>query len=287
MNNKIFSGIFLSATILTLCGCQYIQKNSIFSAFSSPAPEEQAAQNIDPQPIRSPSSIVVCRSHQCAPAKLSMSTEYIYNSLLQLFDNNNYNRALLCQADPSAHTCLENYITIPLMAGITPTNAYIDYVKITDVIVGKKANSINLILNYNITYGGQAADCTPSQSLLFARNINHVIMEDAGYSCKMTTIGQSSVKTLFAIDYIDLDYGYIGGRYSIGISGPAYGGSNGYMMLRMPKNAYPLSPQLKAPTKTSRKGANPYGANIKTTLSTDSTTGNNISDTVQVFPIKK
>ena len=148
-------------------------------------------------------------------------------------------------------------------------------------------NVNNLILNYNITYGGQATDCTPSQSLLFARNINHVIMEDAGYSCKMTTIGQSSVKTLFAIDYVDLDYGYIGGRYSIGISGPAYGGSNGYMMLRMPKNAYPLSPQLKAPTKTSRKGANPYGANIKTTLSNDSTTGNNISDTVQVFPIKK
>ena len=286
MNNKIFSGIFLGATALTLCGCQYIQKTGILNAFSTPMSEDQVTQNVNPDPIRSPSSIVVCRSHQCAPAKLSMSTEYIYNSLLQLFDNNNYNRALLCQADPSAHTCLENYITIPLMAGVTPTNAYIDYVKITDVIVGKKANSINLILNYNVTYGGQTAECTPAQSILFARNINHVILEDAGYNCKMTTIGQSSVKTLFAIDYIDLDYGYIGGSYSIGISGPAYGGSNGYMILRMPKNAYPLSPQLKAPTEITRKGANTYGTEMTVSTTKDNSSQSN-NRAVQVFPINK
>ena len=52
----------------------------------------------------------------------------------------------------------------------------------------------------------------------------------------MTTIGSSTIKTLFAIDYIDLDYGYVGGFYSIGVSGPTYGGGNGYMMIRFPKD---------------------------------------------------
>jgi hypothetical protein len=234
-------------------------------------------------------SIVVCRSHQCAPAKLSMSKEYIFNSLLHLFDNNNYQKILVCQADADAHTCLENFITIPLTVGITPTNAYIDQIKITDVIIGKKAQKINLILNYNLTFGGQTPDCTPSQSILFAKAINHVIIEDAGYNCKMTTIGQSTIKTLFSIDYIDLDYGYIGGHYSVGVSGPAYGGGSGYMLLRLPKNAYPLAPQLKAP-KTPLNIGGPKGTTLN--VSGTSSTSNSDSEittsgSVQVFPINK
>ena len=213
-----------------------------------------------------------------------MSKEYIYNSLLHLFDNNNYQTAFICQADALAHTCLENYITLPIISGITPTNAYIDHVKISDVIIGRNANKINLVLNYNITYGGQTPECTPSQSILFAKGINHVLLEDAGYSCKMTTIGQSNIKTVFSIDYIDLDYGYIGGYYSIGISGPAYGGGSGYMLLRLPKNAYPLSPQLQAPTNNKQKNKMNYEINGAPDNSTISST---TSGNVEIFPISK
>jgi hypothetical protein len=149
--------------------------------------------------------------------------------------------------------------------------------------MGNSGNSLNLILNYNLTYGGQVADCTPSQSLLFARKINHVILEDSGYNCKMTTIGSTNVKTVFAIDYIDLDYGYIGGYYSVGLSGPAYGGGNGYMILRMPKNAYPLSPALKAPKNySSNQSAGPDFSNGILQERQPS-----YANGVQVFPIEK
>ena len=109
------------------------------------------------------------------------------------------------------------------------------------------------------------------------------MLEDAGYTCKMTTIGQSTIKTVFAIDYIDLDYGYIGGYYSIGISGPAYGGGSGYMILRLPKNAYPLAPELKAPEiKAKKKKSGVYG------ITASSPTTREKEDTgVQVFPISK
>ncbi len=241
-----------------------------------------------PAELRNPGAVIVCRSHQCAPAKLTMSKEYVYNSLLHLFDNNNYQKALICQADPASHTCLENYITLPIMAGITPTNAYIDHVKITDVIIGKQANKINLILNYNLTYGGQSPDCTPAQSILFAKNVNHVLLEDAGYTCKMTAIGQTTVKTVFAIDYVDLDYGYIGGFYSIGLSGPAHGGGNGYMLLRLPKNAYPLAPNLKGAQKaTTTKTSAAQNAAGFTTNAVPSTSRKSTGTGVQIFPLSK
>ncbi len=285
MSVKFSSKALLLGAALLLGGCEYFRSHTAVDILTDPFGPGTAKQNyqsdVKVAGVKAPSSIVVCRSHQCAPAKLSMSKEYIYNSLLHLFDNNNYQKVLICQADASAHTCLENYITIPIVAGITPTNAYIDSVRITDVIIGKSADKINLVLNYNLTYGGQTADCTPSQSVMFAKNVNHVLLEDGGYSCKMTTIGQSSVKTVFAIDYIDLDYGYIGGHYSIGISGPAHGGDNGYMILRMPKNAYPLAPELTAPA---QRGGSSSTSAAGSPASASSAANNG---RVQIFPLNK
>lgn len=284
MLQRTFSKLLMLSTICMLCSCEFIRAYTAQEIFGTSVKQDESISYESSVPLlKQPSSIVVCRSHQCAPSKLSMSKEYIYNSLLQLFDNNNYQKLLICQADAQTRTCLENYITLPIKVGIVPTNAYIDHVKVTDVIMGNSGNSLNLILNYNLTYGGQVADCTPSQSLLFARKINHVILEDSGYNCKMTTIGSTHVKTVFAIDYIDLDYGYIGGYYSVGLSGPAYGGGNGYMILRMPKNAYPLSPALKAPKNySSNQSAGPDFSNGILQERQPS-----YANGVQVFPIEK
>ena len=289
MLHKSLRFLMLLTAVAGLCGCETVRSwmpENFFTfnkrkttAYTTSTPETATAQT-DPRMPRQPSSIVVCRSHQCAPAQLSMSKEYIYNSLLQLFDNNNYQKFLICEADSQAHTCLENYITLPVNVGIVPTNAYIDHAKITDVIIGRR-NTINIILNYNLTYGGQVADCTPSKSLLFVKKVNHAILEDSGYNCKMTTIGVTNVKTVLSIDYIDLDYGYIGGYYSIGLSGPAYGGGSGYLLLRLPKNAYPLSPALQAPRSMRRQTYANKTAGIPDTAE-DSTSQN-----VQIFPLEK
>lgn len=291
MLRKFILSLVLTPAFICLCGCQVLRSMSVQDVASGNWENARQStealsqnKNFEVAETKRPSSIVVCRSQQCAPAKISMSREYIFNSLLQLFDNNNYQRMMVCQADPMTHTCLENYITIPISVGVVPTKAYIDQVKITDVIVGKKGSSLNLILNYNLTYGGQVAECTPAKSLLFARTIDHIIMEDAGYNCKMTTIGTTNVKTIFTIDYIDLDYGYIGGYYSIGMSGPAYGGSNDYMILRLPRNAYPLSPALKAPKNRTVETYNSSVLNSapQATNSTESHAGG-----VQIFPLSK
>lgn len=290
MLRKFLLSLILTPAFICLSGCQVLRSLSVQDIINGNWDNPQQTTSEVPNKTfvatetKRPTSIVVCRSHQCAPAKLSMSREYIFNSLLQLFDNNNYQRMLVCEADPQTHTCIENYITLPVYVGVVPTKAYIDYVKITDVIVGKKGASLDLILNYNLTYGGQVAECTPAKTLLFARTVDHVIMEDSGYNCKMTTVGITNVKTVFTIDYIDLDYGYIGGHYSIGLSGPAYGGNNNYMILRLPRNAYPLSPALKAPK---NKAVENYSTGvIGNATKTIEKTGN-YAGGVQIFPLAK
>lgn len=201
------------------------------------------AEERQPQ-IELPTSVVVCREKQCAPSKLSMSREYIYNSLTHLLDNNSHERAQICQADSMTHVCTEDYLTLPVTVGVTPANMYIQDVEISDVSLALNHKSIDLLLNYGVSYNAQVPICKPSRSLIYVKNTNNIILEDSGYTCKMTTIGNTTIKTLFAIDYIDLDYGFIGGYYSIGLSGPAYGGRSGYMLIKLVNDAYPLSADL-------------------------------------------
>ena len=235
-------------------------------------------------PLQMPRNIVVCRAKQCAPFKLSMSKEYIYNSLVQLMQNNNNQRALLCTADTGGHNCYMNYISLPITVGITPAYMYIDYVKISDVHISKGSSSIKLVLNYNVTYNGQTPDCAPDRTLMFVKNTDNIVMEDNGYQCKMTTIGTTTIKTLFLVDYIDLDYGFIGGYYSIGLSGPAYGGGSGYMLLRLPNMSYPLKANFVAPeekTKAQKKADEYMQAPMSSEDASKPTNG------VQVFPINR
>ncbi len=304
MIKKLSSLIITLSAVSVLCGCEYLRSHTPKQILSGEVIDtaerkfEEICEDCSDNPKSqigdkfaagklSHAPVVVCRSQQCAPARLSMSKEYVYNAILQLLDNNNYSTALICRADDQTHTCLEEYVTLPVTVGIVPTNVYIDSVKITDVIVSKKRSNLHLILNYNLTYGGQVATCTPSQSLLFIRDLDHILLEDSQYHCNMTTIGSSSVKTVFIIDYVDLDYGYIGGYYSIGLSGPAYGGGSGYMLLRFGKNAYPLAPVLRAQQAGGSGNANAVVGIDRNINSAKSASSSSAGDGVQVFPINK
>lgn len=229
---------------------------------------------------QTPSAVVVCRTKQCAPARTNMTTEFLYNSMLQMFDNNNGTTALICSADQGTKTCLENHISFPTAVGVTPTQAFIDSVRIVDMQLRKGTNILDLVLDYNISYKGVKPQCTPAKSIMFARNPDYMLIEDSGYKCKMTSVGQTTVTTVFAVDHLDLDYGTIGGYYSIGLAGPAYGGGSGYMMIRMKNNAYPLKPTLVSPNAAgvnNRRGASPKTPkNQKTTYDKKKTIPNKV-----------
>ncbi len=252
----------LTTACIALLGCHTAEDPDTEPKMVSDVAFQQPA-------IKMPKSIIVCRAKQCAPAQTTTSKEYIYNTLLHMLDSNARKRALVCAADVNSHSCTEEYVSMPITVGITPAYLYIDDVKITDVSISRKNTSaLDLILNWNITYNGQTPICRPSKTLLYAKNINNVIMEDNGYACKLTTIGTSTVKTLFAIDYIDLDYNYIGGFYSIGLSGPAFGGGSGYMLLRLPEDISmnPKDFQVKKEdkkTETPKMETTPYQAPIQ------------------------
>lgn len=192
---------------------------------------------------KAPSSVIICRSAQCAPARTNMTREFMYNSLYNLFDNNLDSQIMLCEADPATRTCFENYLQFQIKAGITPATVVIDAAKLLDVRLNKADQTVNIALDYNMHYNGIRPQCRASNNALFVKSPDYVLMEDTGYRCKFTTVSTSMLSTVFAIDYINLDYGEIGASYSFGVSGSAYGGGTGYVMMRFQKNALPSNPK--------------------------------------------
>lgn len=190
-------------------------------------------------------SLIVCRAKQCAPAELSMSREYIFNALVHIVDNNLDATALLCEANPQAHVCTNPYLTVPAKVGVTPAYVFFDGVKVVDASVVKGKTALNLAFGYNLSYNGQTPTvCKPDTAMMYVKSNNDVVLNGNGFKCEMTSVGTTTIRVMFDIDYIDLDYGYIGGYYSIGLSGPANGGGSGYGLIRLPKDAHPLNPEL-------------------------------------------
>ena len=189
------------------------------------------------------SSVIICRSQQCAPARTNMTREFLYNSLLNLFDNNLDSTVLICDADPASRMCFENYIQFNIKAGVTPATVVIDSAKLLSVKLRKEEQIIDIVLDYNMHYNAIRPACLTSKSGLFVKSPDYVLMEDTGYACKFTTTADSLISTVFAIDYVDLDYGVIGMNYSFDVAGPAYGGGTGYMLMRFQKNAFPSDPK--------------------------------------------
>lgn len=100
----------LTVALLSVGGCRFWDR-SMQDVMNDPLDkanevESYPVRNTQMAPLATPRSIIVCRSKQCAPIKLSMSKEYIYNSLAQMMKNNNHQKALVCSADVAAATAI-------------------------------------------------------------------------------------------------------------------------------------------------------------------------------------
>ena len=242
MRKKIFLELYLAAGVIALASCsntsswwndgeyEYTTEvnDSMFDGqYMSAADARFLAENpgeaarVYNKRVPPLNSLIVCRAKQCAPAELSMSREYIFNALAHIVDNNLDATALLCEANPQAHVCTNPYLTVPAKVGVTPAYVFFDGVKVVAATV-----------------------CKPDTAMMYVKSNNDVVLNGNGFKCEMTSVGTTTIRVMFDIDYIDLDYGYIGGYYSIGLSGPANGGGSGYGLIRLPKDAHPLNPEL-------------------------------------------
>lgn len=204
---------------------------ALSSCAPAPVPYQTATSPYAPQKM---GSTMVCRDQQCSPTALNMTREYVINSIHKLLESNVGQDVFFCEADPNTRTCLNDFIEYPMLVGITPGTMRLDRARLLDAKATKMPNKVEFVLDYNFYFNGIKAYCAPSVNVAYAKSADNIVMENNETACQLTTNYVSRSNHIYTVDFIDLDYGMVGAYYSLGMSGVAYGGKGGYMIMRFP-----------------------------------------------------
>lgn len=176
--------------------------------------------------------MIICRNFGCTRLNERITRTFLFNSLANMFMMNAHSRLYICEADPFSRDCLQSGISMPVRSGIANAMVKIPKATISQVSVSTGLSKATVGMTYEFLVNGIDRKCEPTVMDLMVPVNSEAVLSNREFSCNMTSDGISSVSLIVSLDYIDLDYGILGGYYSIGMQGPTTGGGTGYALFK-------------------------------------------------------
>ncbi len=176
--------------------------------------------------------MVICRNFGCTRLNDRITRTFLFNSLANMFMMNTHSRVYICEADPFSRDCLQSGISFPVRSGIANALVKIPKATISQVNVSTGLSRATVGMTYEFLVNGIARTCEPTIMDIVIPINSQATLSNREFACNMTSDGISNVSLLINIDYIDLDYGILGGYYSLGMQGPTTGGGTGYALFK-------------------------------------------------------
>lgn len=176
--------------------------------------------------------MVVCRNFGCTRLNDKITRTFLFNSLVNTFMMNAHSRLYICEADPFSRDCLQSGISFPVRSGIANALVKIPKATISQVNVSTGLSRATVNMTYEMLVNGINRVCEPTIMDIVIPNNSAATLSNREFTCNMTSDGLSNVSLLVNLDYIDLDYGILGGYYSLGTQGPTSGGGTGYALFK-------------------------------------------------------
>lgn len=176
--------------------------------------------------------MVICRNFGCTRLNDKITRTFLFNSLINVFMMNAHSRLYICEADPFSRSCLQSGISFPVRTGIANALIKIPKATISQVNVSTGLSKASVNMTYELLVNGINRSCEPTVMDIVIPNHSSATLMNREFACNMTSDGLSNVSMLVNLDYIDLDYGILGGYYSFGTQGPTAGGGTGYALFK-------------------------------------------------------
>lgn len=192
------------------------------------ATEEQAHPGV----IFADRPMIICRNFGCTRLNEKITRTFLFNSLANMFMMNAHSRLYICEADPFSRDCLQSGISFPVRSGIANALVKIPKATISQVNVSTGLSKATVGMTYEFLVNGIDRKCEPTVMDIMVPINSQATLSNREFSCNMTSDGLSNISLLVSIDYIDLDYGILGGYYSLGMQGPTTGGGTGYALFK-------------------------------------------------------
>ncbi len=192
---------------------------------------------------------VVCRNFGCTKLNDKITRTFLFNSIANAFMVNSHSSVHVCEADPFSRSCLQSGISFPARVGIANAMMKIPTATISGVSISAGLSKATIGMTYDLLANGIAIRCEPTMVDIVVPVNDQATLATREFKCNLTADGVTNVSLLMNVDYIDLDYGIIGGYYSLGMQGPTYGGGTGYALLKTEYASNNM--QMRAATTTS------------------------------------
>lgn len=176
--------------------------------------------------------MVICRNFNCTRLNDRITRNFLFNSLSQMFMMNGYSRMYICEADPFSRDCLQSGISFPVRSGIANAIVKIPKASISQVNLSTGLSRASVGMTYTLLVNGIDRRCEQTVMDIVIPVNSQATLSNREFSCNLTSDGTSSMSLLINLDYIDLDYGILGGYYSIGTQGSTSGGGTGYALFK-------------------------------------------------------
>ncbi|MDW2958632.1 MAG: hypothetical protein R8M37_02385 [Alphaproteobacteria bacterium] len=176
--------------------------------------------------------MVICRNFGCTRLNDRITRTFLFNSLANMFMMNAHSRVYICEADPFSRDCLQSGISFPVRSGIANAMVKIPKATISQVNVSTGLSKATVGMTYEFLVNGIDRRCEPTVMDIMVPINSQATLSNREFACNITSDGFSNVSLMVNIDYIDLDYGILGGYYSLGMQGPTTGGGTGYALFK-------------------------------------------------------
>ena len=176
--------------------------------------------------------MVICRDFGCTTLNDRITRTFLFNSITNMFMMNAHSRVHICEADPFGRSCLQSGISFPVRAGIANAMVKIPKATISQVNISTGMSKATVGITYEFLVNGIDRRCEPTIMDLVVPVNSQATLANREFTCNMTSDGMSNVSIMVNLDYIDLDYGIMGGYYSLGLQGPTIGGGTGYALFK-------------------------------------------------------
>ena len=176
--------------------------------------------------------VVVCRDYGCTKLNDRITRTFLFNSISNMFVMNTNSRLSICEADPFTRECLQSGISFPVKAGVTNALVKIPRATINNVSLSPGLSKASVGMTYDFLVNGIGIQCEPTNADIIVPANTNAMLNNREFTCSMTMDGLTNVSLMINLDYIDLDYGILGGYYSFGLQGPTSGGGTGYALFK-------------------------------------------------------
>lgn len=224
-------------------------------------------------------SLLICRGQQCGEAKYTMTKEYLFNQVADLFQKNIGKEVLICEADPVTHRCFNPALRIKGTANMVKADIAIPSAQILDAKLVKGQTSLEAILDFTVDVNNTRPRCESALTNVAVESVDRIQIDMKGFDCAFTQTGNSAMNMAYTIDYIDFDYGTMGAYYTIGAGKVMRGGKTGYALLRftekMPATSFALDGMKPKNAEESKEGSS-----LKNEVDTKASTTKKVTVTV-------